>query len=69
MKLLGSTNCKITKNKIGENVPYLEIIEIALVRCNIVNNDYQQHLKSCLNLFLINRFFNYYIFHSKSFDF
>ena len=42
MKLLGSTENKITKNKNGENVPHLEITEVVLVHCNIVNNDYQQ---------------------------
>ena len=42
MKLLGSTKCKITENKNGENVPHLEITEVVLVHCNIVNNDYQQ---------------------------
>ena len=42
MKLLGSTENKITKDKNGENVPHLEITEVALVHCNIVNNDYQQ---------------------------
>ena len=42
MKLLGSTKSKITKDEIGENVPHLEITEIMLVNCNIVNNDYQQ---------------------------
>ena len=43
MKLLGSTKSKITKNENGENVPRLEVIEVALIHCNIVNNDYQQH--------------------------
>ena len=42
MKLLGSTENKITKDKNGENVPRLEITEVVLVHCNIVNNDYQQ---------------------------
>ena len=42
MKLLGSTKNKITKDKSGENVPSLEITEVVLVHCNIVNNDYQQ---------------------------
>ena len=41
MKLLGSTKNKITKDENGENVPHLEITEIVLVHCNIVNNDYQ----------------------------
>ena len=42
MKLLGSAENKITKDKKGENVPYLEITEVVLVHWNIVNNDYQQ---------------------------
>ena len=42
MKSLGSTKNKITKDKNGENVPHLEIPEVALVHFNIVNNDYQQ---------------------------
>ena len=42
MKLLGSTESKITKDKNGENVPHLEITEVVLVHCNLVNNDYQQ---------------------------
>ena len=42
MKLLGSSENKITKDKNGENVPHLEISEVVLVHCNIVNNDYQQ---------------------------
>ena len=42
MKLLGSTKNKITKDKNDENVPHLEITEVALIHCNIVNNDYPQ---------------------------
>ena len=42
MKLLGNNENKITKNKNDENVPYLEITEVVLFHCNIVNNDYQQ---------------------------
>ena len=42
MKLLGSTETKITKDKNGENVPHLEVVELVLVHCNLVNNDYQQ---------------------------
>ena len=42
MKLLGSTENKITKNKNRENVLHLEITEVVLVHCDIVNNDYQQ---------------------------
>ena len=43
MKLLGSTESIITKDKNGENVPYLEIVELVFVHCNLVNNDYQQN--------------------------
>ena len=39
MKLLGSTESN------GENVPHLEIVELVLVHCNLVNNDYQQDLR------------------------
>ena len=42
MKLLGSTENKITKDKNSENVLHLEITEVVLVHCDIVNNDYQQ---------------------------
>ena len=42
MKLFGNTESKITKDKNGENVPHLEIVELVLVHCNLVNNDYQQ---------------------------
>ena len=42
MKLLGSTKNKKAIDKNGGNVPYLEIMEVVLVHCDIVNNDYQQ---------------------------
>ena len=42
MKLLETTENKITKDKNGENVPYLKITEVVLVHYNIANNDYQQ---------------------------
>ena len=42
VKLLGSTENKITKDKNGKNLPYLKITEVVLVHCNIVNSDYQQ---------------------------
>ena len=42
MKLLGRTENKINKDKNVENVPHLEITEVVLVHCDIVNNDYQQ---------------------------
>ena len=42
MKLLGNTKSKITKDENSENVPHLEITEVVLIHCNLVNNYYQQ---------------------------
>ena len=42
MKSLENTKSKITKDKNGENVPHLEIVELVLAHCNLVNNDYQE---------------------------
>ena len=42
MKFFGNTENKISRDKNGENVPHLEITEVVLVHCDIVNNDYQQ---------------------------
>ena len=41
MKLLKNTKNELT-NKNKENVPNLEITEVVLVYCSIVNNDFQQ---------------------------
>ena len=43
MKLLESAKSKITKNGNGKNVPSLEITEVVLVHCYIVNNNCQQN--------------------------
>ena len=43
MKLLGSTESKITKDKNGGNFPHLDIVELVLIHCNVVNNNYQQN--------------------------
>ena len=45
MKLLGSTESKTTKNENSENVPKLEITDVVLVHCNIVNNNHQQNTR------------------------
>ena len=41
MKLLGSTKSKMKKDENGENVAYLDITEVVLVHCNVVNNNQQ----------------------------
>ena len=57
MKLPGSTKSPITgKDTIGENVPHLDIIEVTLVHCNIVNNSYQQDSR-VLYTFVPNKLF------------
>ena len=40
MKLLGIPKSKKTKDENDENIPPLEITEVVLVHCNIVNNNY-----------------------------
>ena len=42
MKLFGSKIKLIDKTKNGENVPNLEVIEVVLIQCNLVDNQYQQ---------------------------
>ena len=56
MKLLGRSESKVPKDKNGENVPHLEVAELVLVHCNLVNNDYQQDSR-ILYTFVPNRTF------------
>ena len=60
MKLLGSIKNNTAKDKNGANVPYLQITEVVLVHCNIVNNDYQQHSR-VLYTFAPNRSFGQFL--------
>ena len=39
MKLLRSTEGKITHNEYCENVAYLEITEAVIIHCNVINNN------------------------------
>ena len=45
MKLLGSIEKVIAKDKNGENIPKLEIEDVILMHCNLVNNKQQQESK------------------------
>ena len=56
MQLLGISKHKIMKDENGENVAHLEITEIVLVHCNIVNSNCQQYL-GMLYKFLLNKSF------------
>ena len=58
MKLFGSNKSKIKKDKNGENVPYLEITEVVLIDCNVVNNSYLQ-IAGVLYTFLPNKCFGH----------
>ena len=56
MKLLGRTKKDVDKDKDGENVPKLESVEVVLVHCNLVKNDYQ-HTSNVLFTFAPNKEF------------
>ena len=45
MKLLGSTKKVVDKVKNGEYLPKLESVEVVLVHCNLVKNDYKHASK------------------------
>ena len=63
MKLLGNIKNKLTKDENGENIPHLEITEVALVHCNIVHNDYQQDSRVLYMFVPNNCLVNYQIYH------
>ena len=56
MKLLGSTKKDVDSDKNGENVPKLESVEVVLVHCHLVKNDYQ-HTSKVLFSFVRNNLF------------
>ena len=60
MNLLGSTKKVVDQDKNGENVPKLESVEVVLVHCNLVKNDYQLTSK-VLFTFVRNKEFGYLI--------
>ena len=58
MKLLESTKSKITKNENDGNVPHLEVTEVVLIHCNVVNYSYQQNSR-LLQTFVPNKSFGH----------
>ena len=56
MKLIESRKKDFEKNKEGENVLKLEYVEVVLVHCNLVKNDYQ-HASKVLFSFIPNKQF------------
>ena len=47
-------------------MPRFEITEVALVHCNIVNNDISTIQESHIHLLQINHLVNYLVFHLKN---
>ena len=56
MKLLRSTKAIVDKYENSEYVPKLESVEVVLVHCNLVKNDYQ-HASKVLFSFVPNKQF------------
>ena len=56
MKLLGSTKKICDEDEDGENLPKLESVEVVLVHCDLVKNDYQ-HTSKVLFTFVPNKQF------------
>ena len=42
LKLFGSAKKLLDKTKNGENLPSFEVVDVALVHCNLIDNQYQQ---------------------------
>ena len=60
MRLLGSTKKDVDQDKDEEDVPKLGSVEVVLVRCNLVNSNYQQASK-VLFTFVANKLFGHLI--------
>ena len=53
MELLGSTKEDADSDKNSEDIPKLESVEVVLIHCNLVKNDYQ-HTSKVLFSFALN---------------
>ena len=62
MKLLGSTKKDVDQEKDVEDVPKLKFVEVVLVHCNLVNNNYQEASK-VLFTFVPNKQFGQLVYH------
>ena len=56
MRLLGGTKKDVDSDKNSKNVPKLEFVEVVLVYCNLIKNDYQ-HSSKVLFSFVPNKQF------------
>ena len=66
LELLGSTKKDADSDKNSENVPTLKSVEVVLVHCNLVKNDYQ-HTSKVLFSFVLNKQFGQLINISSNF--
>ena len=64
MRLLGSTKKDLDADRNGENVSKLESVEVVLVHCTLVKNDYQHSLKVLFS-FVSNKKFGQLIYISQ----
>ena len=69
MKLLERTKKKIYRNKNDENFPHLEIIEVVLIHCSIVNNNDQPNSRVLYKFVLKKSFAQLLDISPKSFKF
>ena len=58
MKLFGSTKIVLDKTKNIQNVPSIQVVEVVLVQCNIVNSQYQRK-SEVLYTFTSNKYYAY----------
>ena len=65
IKLLKSTESKITKDKNGKNVPHLEIIELVLVHCSWLIMVISKIQECYIHLIQINHLVVYWKFHQE----
>ena len=56
MRILGSAKKDVDSDKNSENMPKLECVEVVLVHCNLIKNDYQ-HTSKVLFSFVSNKQF------------
>ena len=61
MKLLGSTESKITVEKNSKNVPHLEVVELVSNHCNIVDNSYQENSRILYIIYYTILYIEYYM--------
>ena len=60
MKLFGGTEKLIDKTKYRENIPSLEVVEVVLVQCNLVDSQHQRN-SEVLYTFKRNKYYAYFL--------